>query len=127
MWLKDQGDQLLDKKIGWRDKSGIHGETVVSYPCTTSQTMKTMSCQKRTKTDAKRVFGDQNAQPGAPKTGCLASKVVCDHKGGLPGHSVPLERGNEVCGKNRSKRRKLSGPEPRRTADGSENRKLASK
>ncbi|GMQ02253.1 hypothetical protein CsSME_00048570 [Camellia sinensis var. sinensis] len=48
-------------------------------------------------------------------------------EGGLPGHSVPLERGNKVCAKNRSKRRKLSGPEPKRTADGSENRKLVSK
>ena len=52
---------------------------------------------------------------------------MCDHKGGLPGHSVSLERGNKVCAKNRCKQRKLSGPEPRRTADGSENRKLVSK
>ncbi|GMP56016.1 hypothetical protein CsSME_00020642 [Camellia sinensis var. sinensis] len=49
------------------------------------------------------------------------------NEGGLPGHSVPLERGNEVCAKNRAKRRKLSGPEPRRTAVGCENRKLVSK
>ncbi|GMQ07722.1 hypothetical protein CsSME_00051806 [Camellia sinensis var. sinensis] len=48
-------------------------------------------------------------------------------EGGHLGHSVPVERGNQVCAKNRSKQRKLSGPKPRRTADGSENRKLVSK
>ncbi|GMP59894.1 hypothetical protein CsSME_00022980 [Camellia sinensis var. sinensis] len=49
------------------------------------------------------------------------------NEGGPPGHSVPLERGNKVCAKSRSKQRKLSSPEPRRTADDSENQKLVSK
>ncbi|KAF5933064.1 hypothetical protein HYC85_029235 [Camellia sinensis] len=48
-------------------------------------------------------------------------QMACDHEGGLPDHSVPLERGNKVCAKNRSKRKKLSGPELMRTTDDSEN------
>ncbi|GMP24385.1 hypothetical protein CsSME_00001666 [Camellia sinensis var. sinensis] len=49
------------------------------------------------------------------------------HAKNEPRRIVPLERGNKVCAKKWSKRRKLSGPELRRTADGSGNRKLVSK
>ena len=77
--------------------------------------------QKQTKKDARQEFGRQGVQLGASKASLRAPKVVYDNKSGLPDHSGPLGQGNKAWFENQAKRRTLSGPETRRTFEGSEN------
>ncbi|KAF5956319.1 hypothetical protein HYC85_003544 [Camellia sinensis] len=55
-----------------------------------------------------------------PSNETEAPGVVFDHEVGLSDHSVPQKGANKMYAKNWGKRRWLSGPEPRHTANGSE-------
>ena len=91
-------------------------------------------CQKKTKKDARQESAGQGAQSEASKTSLRAPKVVYGRekwstatKGGLQDLCVHLDQGNKAWSENQAKRRTLSGPETRRTAEDFENQKLVSK
>ncbi|GMP22322.1 hypothetical protein CsSME_00000393 [Camellia sinensis var. sinensis] len=132
-WPTRKGDpkikkiSYLTRKLTGRKESGLQGKKLVSHLCTTFQTRKTKfvpkTNQKGCKTrdrEAKRAAGSLENWSTGIKSGLRPQKWS-------PDHSVPLGRGNKVWFKNQAKRRTLSGPETRRAAEGSENRKLVSK
>lgn len=133
-WSADHQDQLADQKIGWQGRKWFLGRETGPHPLFHPPSKENKVWFKPKPKGKQDKSPRDKARSRKPwklvyeyKKWSTEGKVVHDHKKWSTNLCFLLDQGKKAWSKNQAKSRMLRGPETRRLAEGSGNRKLAYK